>query len=505
MSGNNKDSKQEILNAGIWAAVSSLPQAKLVSLDDQLRLGREHAARHNCRIVAEMIVPGESRDIVLFEEAARRMEAYRQLQQHIEKKTIDILFYLDRSRLGRTAPLSMAVTELCRRAGILCYELESPPQRLEDLRNLGYDDLLLGVIKSAGGQWEISKITSRQASGMIGRAKRGLMAAKPSFGYKIRYETDGARAKPIYEIDPVPAAIVQDVFALYLSGYGAKNIAYDMTERGITSPSGRSYWTPAMVIGFLNQVWKYAGFAEINRRSKKPNRPYVRAPGSWPPLIDEATAAAIVAERKARSNNRLLVNTPWLLSGVAYCAVCGFPMTIGRQMPKHRHYFDTLRCYRHRPGAYIPYSRVEETVRAAVLALQDTDLSTLEKRPAPLGKLNRQEAALKKQLEEVQASELRADDQYVAGRMTAERYQRQLDALAEKRAKLEADLAAIAAERGKQTDRAEQRKRLETAKEVGLEMLDNPAIPIARKNAWLRQLMIVWIEDNQVSQIDWRL
>jgi DNA invertase Pin-like site-specific DNA recombinase len=506
MSGNNKDSKQEILNAGIWAAVSSLPQAKLVSLDDQLRLGREHAARHNCRIVAEMVVPGESRDIVLFEEAARRMEAYRQLQQHIEKKTIDVLIFLDRSRLGRQAALSMAIVGLCAKAGILIYDIESPPSSIEQLRQAqsSYDDMLLGAIKSVGAQREIDKFKFRQMNGMIGRTQRGLMPAKPSFGYKVRYETDGAKALPVYEVDAGPAAIVQDVFSLYLSGLGAKSIAYAMTERGEASPSGRAAWTPAMVIGIIRCVWKYAGYAELNKRSKR-NRPYIKAKAAWPALIDEATANAVIAERKARGNNRFLVNTPWLLSGVAYCTTCGFPLVIGRQTPTSRHYYDTLRCYRHRPGTYIPYHRVEDVVKAAIAALPEMDLSQLEQRPSNAGRLNRQAAAVQKQLDEIKAAELRADDQYVAGRMTAERYQRQVDALAEKRAKLDADLAALQSERAKTVDKAEQRKRLQTAKEIGLEMLNNPDIPIARKNIWLRQLMIVWVERNQVKQVDWKL
>ena len=102
----------------IWAAVSSLPQAKKVSLEDQLRVGRDHAAQHNAQVVAELVVPGESRDIVLFEEACRRIAAYEQLQGLINAKAIDVLVYLDRSRLGRTAALSMAVVELCKSAGI---------------------------------------------------------------------------------------------------------------------------------------------------------------------------------------------------------------------------------------------------------------------------------------------------------------------------------------------------------------------------------------------------
>jgi len=507
MAGSKGNNDQATLKAGLWAAVSSLPQAKLVSLDDQLRLGREHAARHNCKVVAEFVVPGESRDIVLFEEAARRMEAYRQLGEAIEKKSIDILIYLDRSRLGRQSALSMAVVGLCAKAGILAYDMESPPATLDHLRsNQGsIDGMLLGAIKSVAAQGEIDKIKYRHASGMAGRAQRGYFAGATIFGYEIEYKTVGGKPEPIYIVNQEAAALVQEIFNMYLLGSGAQSIADAMTERGALSPSGRSIWTPIMVTGIVDKVWKYAGFTEYNRRSKA-GRPYVKAKGNWQPLIDEATANAVVAERKARAMNRQLVGTEWLLSGVCYCVTCGFPMAIARQRPGSgdRHY-DTLRCYRHTPGEYIPYKRAAAAVHAAIAALADVDLSQLEQRPSNAGRIGRQVAAIKKQLEEVEAATLRADDQYVAGRMTPERYDRQLQILAERRATLESDLAAAEAERTKTGNKAEQRKRLQTAKEIGLEMLNNADMPIAQKNIWLRQLMIVWVEDNQVKQIDWRI
>lgn len=499
MSGSKSNNQQQILNAGLWAAVSSLPQAKLVSLDDQLSLGREHAARHGCRIVAEFVVPGESRDIVLFEEASRRMEAYRQLGEAIEKHTIDVLIFLDRSRLGRQAALSMAVVGLCAKEGILIYDMESPPASLDQLRQsqATYDDQLLGAIKSVGAQREIEKMKFRQASGMIGRTKRGLMPGKLNYGYTARYEADGTI---VYEVDSAAAAVIRQICDLYLSGAGCHSIAYMLTEQGATSPSGRSTWSHAMIVALLDKIWRYAGFAELNRRSAK-GRPYVKAKGAWPAIIDETTVEAIVAERKARKQNRKLVGTHWKLAGVVYCMTCGMPMNICRQSPATRHLYDTMRCYRHTPGTYVSYREALAFAEAAIQSLQDTDLSTLEQHAPPAGRLNRQEAALEKQLEEIEAATLRADDQFVAGRMTPERYQRQLDALAERKAKVELDLAAVHRERERQGDREERRKRLATAKEFGVAMWNNP--DVAAVNAWLRRLMRLWVAENEVRQIDW--
>lgn len=118
------------MRVAIWAAVSSLPQAKKVSLDDQLASGRDHAQRHGAQVVAELVVPGESRNIVLFEDACQRIDAYARLSALISTKSIDVLVYLDPSRLGRTAALVLTVAELCTRAGILLYETDNPPQSM---------------------------------------------------------------------------------------------------------------------------------------------------------------------------------------------------------------------------------------------------------------------------------------------------------------------------------------------------------------------------------------
>ena len=133
------------LRAVSWAAVSSLPQAKKISNEEQLRVNAVHAAMINADIHAELVVPGESRLIILVEDACKRIPAYRRLVDMIEARSFDVLIYLDRSRLGRKASLSMAIVELCHDAGIATYETESTSGLM-----MGdtYDQMLVGAIKS---------------------------------------------------------------------------------------------------------------------------------------------------------------------------------------------------------------------------------------------------------------------------------------------------------------------------------------------------------------------
>lgn len=156
-----------------WAAVSTLPQAKKVSNEDQLRENRAHAAKHGGIVLEELVVPGESRSIVLLEDAAARIPAYARLRELIAAKAFDVLVYLDRSRLGRKAALSMAIIELCHDAGILAYETDNPPASLAAAATVGTDDMLIGAIKSVGAQSEIDKFKRRSAMGRKARAKAG--------------------------------------------------------------------------------------------------------------------------------------------------------------------------------------------------------------------------------------------------------------------------------------------------------------------------------------------
>lgn len=302
----------------IWAAVSSLPQAKKVSLDDQLASGRNHAERHNASVVAELVVPGESRDIVLFEEACRRISAYERLKGLIDNRSIDVLIYLDRSRLGRTAALSMAVAELCNRADILLYEMESPPPTM-DFVQADHSHMLIGAIKSVDAQQEIRKIQDRHRRGMAGRVEKGKMPGKVNWGYVPVYEAGKLAG---YAIDEDAADTVRLIVKLYLdNGYGATHIADHLNRQGRPAPEG-GQWGHSQITFLLRRIWRYAGYAELNVYTKT-NRPYIRAKGNWPAIISEETARRVIAERDARNPTRRSVHTVYRFTRMVYCGICG--------------------------------------------------------------------------------------------------------------------------------------------------------------------------------------
>ena len=492
-----KDSEQPTLRWVSWAAVSSLPQAKKISLEDQQTTNRQHAARHGGVIVADLVIPGESRNIVLFEDACRRIDAYAQLAEMIAAKSFDVLVYLDRSRLGRKASLSMAVVELCHEAGIICYETENPPVSLSAVAPT-HDDMLLGAIKSVSAQREIAKIQERHEMGMLGRVRRGNLPSGVSFGYLLRYDPTGHR---IIEIDPIAAPIVRQMFAWYLAGAGTPMIAERLNEMNATTPTGKR-WQSINVRSTIFRVWRYAGYSEVNRRSKK--RPYLRAPGAWPPIVDESTALAVEQERTARIANRHIPDTPYLLSGVVWCRVCNRPLRIHTQTRQRtsRKRQIQLQCPGEHPRRFLSYQRTMTALSAAiqyVSGLASVD-ELLHDDATAAAQIAEQIAAHNTTIERHQSALHRADDAYTAGVLDIDRYRRQVERIG---GQIEAERSAIAQLQQRAASaqsQAHRRTRLEELRDSGTMMLQSEDATAA--NAWLRTHVRIWAQDNQVVEVE---
>ncbi len=481
------------LKAALWAAVSSKPQAEKISNQEQLRLGHAAADKLGAQVVAELVVPGESRNIVLFEDAARRIEAYAALKQLIDTAAVDVLIYLDRSRLGRQASLSMAVVALCAQAGIATYELDAPPA---DLTQGGStQDVYLGAIKSAGAQAEIEKLRQRHRMGMIGRVRKGKAANKVAYGYRIAYDAHGARQ---VVIDEAAATVVQRLVTLYLAGHGGEYIATVFNAEGILSPGGTT-WIRSTVIALLKGAHWWAGIAAINRRSRT-GRPYVEAPAQWPPIIDAATYAALLEERQARRAHRRLATGRYLLSGICICQVCGGNMIVAmRKRSGYRH----LLCRQHGHYVSIREEPVLSVIREQLALLREVDITNLLEQgdgdaTAKLAeRIQTQQAAIARTQQAMQ----RIDTAYADGTLDTERYRLQVERLKAQAVQAAAEIERLQALADSEAAAGTRRQRLEYARDNAAAILDGDPGPA---NVFLRHLLRVWCADKTVISLEWR-
>lgn len=490
-----------------WVAVSSEEQADKISLDDQAEGNRRHIERHGGTIVAELSVPGKSRDIVLFEDACRRIEAYAQLRDLIDAGAFDVLICLRRSRLGRTLAVIEAIAELCRRAGIIIYETESPPGDLT-LRSDG-GDLLLGAIKSAEAQREIIEMRRRHEMGMRGRFQRGDFLKGVPWGWREVFDPSGAST---IEIDPEAAAVIRLVLVdLYVHrGMGMQAISKELNRRNITTPQAGKPYDRFLMRHFLRMVWRYAGYNEINVRSKK--RPYARQRGAWPAILSEEELQAVLAERELRRKGRRSVNTKHRLSLICWCRTCNARMRIThnghwytrkRTGERVRVELQQLRCMS--DNIYhtsIVQTKVMRELRAEFIRIQDrTTWHALLDAPAPSGEaLGAAIADLRAVIERHKAAILKADDHYIDGALDAERHSHQVKRLQARIEVAAAEITRLEEQRAALAHAGQRGKRLEEAAAAGLAMLEHPDATVA--NAWLRRHVRVWIESNEVVEIE---
>lgn len=495
----------EMKRTVIWAAVSTEEQAKKISLEDQLRVGREHAAKHDLAIVAELIVPGESRSIVLFEDACRRIAAYAQLRDLIATRAFDVLIYLDRSRLGRKASLSMAVVELCREADIFCYETESPPATLAIDDN--HDDMLVGAIKSVGAQREIIKLQHRHKMGMIDRINKGKFPAAVPWGWCATYATslDGKRLVQSVELDPVAASLIRQIFIdWYLAhGLGVMQIAERLNELGHKTPQGVQ-WHKQNVQAIFKKVYRYAGFSEVNVRG---DRPYTRAKGNWPAIITEEEAQTILVEKERRRTARRSVSDTYLFSGAVWCAHCNRRMIMAtnlRNRPSKRIQL-SMCCRGGHPKAFISVNKIlkivqsdfddiqDETTRARLVAARSMHQTT---------DAQSQLDALDARLKRLDSSQSRIDqDYYIHERIDNNRHRSLSDAITQQRQ----DIAQQQAEFRKQLSQQQSTQRfadsLADTAQHGIAWLNSPDVKAA--NAWLRQRLKIYVADGKVIRVEY--
>jgi site-specific DNA recombinase len=412
-----------------WAAVSTKEQFEKVSIPDQLRINREHAEARGGEVVAELVVPGESRSIVLFEDACARIEAYAQLRDMIATRAFDVLIFRDRTRLGRTVSLVTTVTELCREAGIMLYDVESPPDSLHAAYS--YDDQLIGAIKAVGAQREVAEIKRRHMHGMIGRTKKGRLSGQCPFGYKYVYDERG-KFTAMVQVEP-SATVVRCIFDQYLQGVGTPVIADKLNRDRLLTPTGKT-WTRSGVMKIIDNVWKYAGFAEYNRYlwgTRRPSqRPYTRAKGDWKPIVSEEEALRVVEERRQRRNNPYLSDTHTRFAGLCYCGVCGRTMTFssgGRRPEDGGYEYYYVRCLYHKPSQSCRTKTVTAELEKWLASLPEKagEYASNDKDPSEPFRL--QVAALNAEVVKDKSALMRLDNAFADGALDYSRFKSQVE------------------------------------------------------------------------------
>jgi site-specific DNA recombinase len=477
---------------GVWCAVSSKPQVEKASLSEQEREGRKYAERVGGRVVKVYRIPGHSRDIWSWEKAERLMPAYRELRQDCEEGRIDVLWCYDPDRLGRDPALAQTAVSLAQKNDVDVFVASGDYQVGKD----STPQRFMFAMQSTQAGVEQQKRNQRRKFGMKKRIKDGLPSGMWAYGYRPVYE-DGEVVGG--EFDPGEIGAVRLITKLFLEGVGYGSIARSLNESK-WKPRRANRWQ-ACSVRYIAINPFYAGYPSYGDDiiAAEPSDKY-------PVLWDAETWQQVQAEDQQRHRGGKAPSTP--VSGVAYCARCGWSMVVSG------YYQDGDACFRcssHRLSytGEQPPCHSNSIRESAITEAVETLLARLRENPRTidqmLEKTMPEERQLKAAVEEAKA-ELKVLEQKQislgmavvdgtispsAARATDKKLLDQIDAVTATKTQAEQELAKL-------PDSELRRRRLREA--LGVTSLHNRDLETVR-SALVRAGIKVMVEESEVVEI----
>src|SRR5690606_17806078 len=168
-------------------------------------------------------------------------------------------------------------------------------------------ELARELVASWAERGDSEPVSERVRSAMRRKAVKGEALGRPPYGYRV-----GPRRK--LELVPEEAVVVRYIFRLYLhDGLGIRKIAGKLNEEGIPTRRG-GRWSMVTVRDLLRNRAYLGTYTRFG----------VKIPGSHPPLVSPEDFRAVQERLQSRqTGGRERKVTPFLLSGMVYCARCG--------------------------------------------------------------------------------------------------------------------------------------------------------------------------------------
>lgn len=317
----------------IYARYSSEHQSER-SIDDQVRLCREHASHqgwHVAEVYADYAISGAH---------LRSRPQAQAMMAAARDRRFDVVLAEALDRLSRDQEDIAGVFKRLTFAGVQLVTVSEGP----------VNELHVGL-KGTMNALFLADLAKKIRRGQAGTIAAGKSAGGLGYGYDVVRELD-ARGEPVRglrAVNPEQAAVIRRIFAEYVAGRSARQIAHGLNRDGIASPAG-GVWRDSTINGNRARgsgiLWNdaYAGRLVFNRirmvkdpetgrRLSRPNPPdewqAVEAPHLR--IVDDATwaAAQAVKERYTGLAGKTARRRPkHLLSGLLRCGVCGGSFTV---------------------------------------------------------------------------------------------------------------------------------------------------------------------------------
>lgn len=399
------------MRAVIVAAVSTEAQAAedRASIPDQLQVCRQACASHGWQIVAEVTIPGHSRDYVWLEDLEDACPEYRQLMDLVRANGCELVVVRHYDRLWRTSPLQGQVMAVCTQHRVQVYSVLQPmepvpPEELRPRRGLqGIMELLSGAISEEEQRLRVE----RRRAGVdrrIAEGKPGSWTDAP-IGYDL---VDGQLL-----VDPEWASLVQWVYQQRIDGHGVVWIMRRLNERGLQTPRGAEWGYSTLWRMLRNPTYKGATYAGA---AYNPD-------GEHEAIVDAETWER-VQRINATRRHWGKAKTVHVLTGLARCGYCDWAMSYSQNNAGA-----LLRCsqYAHTGGRACQSNShmahlVEDPVLEAVQeVLNDKDAwAEAQRQRLQSDDTDREIALLQSRRDDARAQRLRLLDAYQMGGLPRE-------------------------------------------------------------------------------------
>ncbi|MDW6022212.1 recombinase family protein [Mesorhizobium sp. BAC0120] len=344
----------------LYARYSSDNQRE-ASIEDQLRLCREHAAREGWTVLESYS------DAAISGSSIIRRPGIRRLLADAQRGQFEIVLAEALDRLSRDQEDVAGLFKRLRFAGV----------KIATLSEGAVDELHVGL-KGTMNALFLRDLAAKIRRGQSGRILKGYAAGGLSYGYRVvkKLDESGEPIRGLREIDEDQAEVVRRIFREFASGQSARAIAAGLNRDGVPSPFGAA-WAASTINGNLKRRSgflyneAYIGLLIFNRlqmvkdpetgkRLSRPNPPeqwqVVAAPHLR--IIDDELWDVVQARKKLYGGSRLdqRRRPKHMFSGLVRCGCCGASYTV-----KNR---DQLACAAHREKGTCDNSR---TIRVAEL------------------------------------------------------------------------------------------------------------------------------------------
>ncbi len=311
-----KHEKEAHTSVALYARVSSDRQDVDLSVAAQLRALRDYANKNGYLVAREYIDEAESGRIADRPQFRKMIDAATATDAPFR----EILVWKF-SRFTRKREHAVAFKSMLRRKGV---RVVSITEHADDTPT---GKLMEAIIESVD-EFYSENLAQEVTRGMREAASRGFWVTSGSpFGYQRVYVQDGAKKRPRLELDPPADAVVRRIFDMVLKGHSLMDVTKTLNAEGVASSTANKWRITSVHKILVNEA--YTGTLVWGTNAKD-GAPPVRVENAFPAIVTVQEFQRVQRLLKSRSPKTVhprRAASPYLLSGLATCALCGKMLT----------------------------------------------------------------------------------------------------------------------------------------------------------------------------------